>query len=129
MHPTQEPPMSIPTTPEAVNGTPPQKAPTGRPPTCAERRERVHELQYRALRHPDPLLASLEIMSGDLMLFAFRLRELMAENLTTAEVSAERAQHFLRQADTYLKFVRQVDRLAQISRHQRQGPQSGSEPN
>lgn len=129
MHPTQQTTLSTPTTPEAVNGTPPEKAAKGRPPTCAERLERVHELQSQALRHPDPLLASLEIMSGDLMLFAFRLRELMAENLISGEVSAEREHHFLRQADTYLKFVRQVDRLAQISRQQRQGPQSGSESN
>ena len=129
MHPTQETTLSIPTAPEAVNGTPAKEAPKGRPPTRVERLERVHALQCQALRHTDPLLASLEIMSGDLMLFAFRLREWMDENLAKGELSAEREQHFLRQADTYLKFVRQVDRLAQISRQQRQGPQPRSESN
>jgi hypothetical protein len=54
MHATQQATMTIPTTPEAVNGTPPEKAPKGRPPTSAERLERVHELQSQALRHPDP---------------------------------------------------------------------------
>jgi hypothetical protein len=87
MHATQQATMTIPTTPEAVNGTPAEKAPKGRPPTCAERLERVHELQSQALRHPDPLLASLEIMSGDLMLFAFRLREWMAESPARFPVS------------------------------------------
>src|SRR5262245_49060927 len=64
MYTTPEESRVIPPTPETVASTPTPDVCPRRPPTAEERRERVHELQCQALRRPDPLLASLEIMSG-----------------------------------------------------------------
>jgi hypothetical protein len=127
MYATQDATLVNPTALEAVADSRSSTVPKGGPPTPEQRLDRFHELQSQALRHPDPLLASLGIMTGDLMQFAFRIQEWMTE-VGKGDNLVEREQ-FLSQADTYLKFVRQVDRLAQIGRQQLQAAKPASEPN
>src|SRR5687768_3005403 len=99
----------------------------GAPPTREERLGMIREFQSRALRRPDALSANLGLISGDLMLFALRIREAMEENLSGLPATPEGLRQFERQAETYLKFVRQIDRLAQIER-QLARPEAGGEP-
>jgi hypothetical protein len=116
-----------PTAPTEIAGSRSSPVVKSGPPTPQQRLDRVHELQSQALQHPDPLLASLGIITGDLMEFAFRIRESMTKDLSGGDNSVEK-ERFLRQADTYLKFVRQVDRLAHIGRQQPQAAKPASEP-
>jgi hypothetical protein len=127
MYETHDPTLANPSAPDSVAGSRSSPVAKSGPPTPEQRLDRVHELQSQALQHPDPLLASLGIITGDLMQFAFRIRECMTDNLGSGNMSMEREQ-FLRQADTYLKFVRQVDRLAHIGRQQPQAAKPASEP-
>ncbi len=90
--------------------------PNGRSPTRDERLGLIREFQNRALQQTDPLTANLELISGDLMLFAYKIRESMAKDLTDEAVTAEACRRFEQKAETYLKFVRQIDRLAFVQR-------------
>jgi hypothetical protein len=127
MHETHDATLVNPTPSDGVAGSRSSPVAKSGPPTPEQRLDRVHELQSQALQHSDPLLASLGIITGDLMQFAFRVQEWMTEKLGTGDSLADREQ-FLRQADTYLKFVRQVDRLAHIGRQQPQSAKRASEP-
>lgn len=82
----------------------------------ADRERLVAAYQTRALQRADPLTANLEVISGDLMQMLHRIRESMDKSFATTADSAEDCRKFHQQAETYLKFVRQVDRLAQITR-------------
>jgi hypothetical protein len=113
--------------PTEMDGSRSSPAAKSGPPTPQQRLERVHEFQCQALQNPDPLMASLEIMTGDLIQFAFRIRERMTDNLSAGDNAVEQEQ-FLRQADTYLKFVRQVDRLAHLGRQQPKTAKPASDP-
>jgi hypothetical protein len=103
-----------------AGGTPaPDKAPhadRGAPLTWEDRLRLVRDLQAEALSHADPRVANLGVMSGDMTLFAYRLREAMERCLGDTPTASEGRRRFLQDADLYLKFVRQVDRLTQIER-------------
>lgn len=88
------------------------------PPSVSrdQRLQLIGTFQARALQRSEPLAANLDVISGDLMLFAFRIREMMERDMASGLLTEAACQKFERQADTYLKFIRQVDRLAQIER-------------
>jgi hypothetical protein len=100
-------------TPKADDRAGPRARPA---PTAEERLGRIRELQARALTRPDPLAANLEVLAGDLMLFAYRMSQSLEESLAGAPGPAGPPPGFVQQAETYLKFVRQLDRLVAISR-------------
>jgi hypothetical protein len=87
---------------------------------AASREERlrlIRAFQTQAMKKSDPLAANLDVISGDLMLFAFRMREIMEKDMMGALTTERGFQQFERQSEVYLKFIRQLDRLAQIERH------------
>jgi len=88
-----------------------------------ERLELIRKFQADAMKRPDALSANLGVINSDLMRMLSRLSEALEKSMTNTEPGADR--QFAHQAETYLKFVRQVDRLAQIDR-QLQKP-AGSE--
>lgn len=109
-----------------TNGTPPateEKRGTGkqasdqRLPTSQDRWELIQRLQTRAIQRTDPLAANLEVLSGDLMGFAYRLRETMDERLEQAHPSPKEYERFYRDAEMYSKLVREIVRLAHLERH------------
>jgi hypothetical protein len=85
-------------------------------PTEEERLELIHSFQTQALAQPDPLTANLQLLSGDLMLFAHRSRQMLEAGLVGAGSGMAQQEQFARQAELHLRFVRQIDRLAQITR-------------
>ena len=85
-------------------------------PTEEERLELIHSFQTQALAQPDPLTANLQLLSGDLMLFAHRVRQMLEASLQGAGNGAVQQEQFARQAELHLKFVRQIDRLARLTR-------------
>ena len=84
-------------------------------PTRADRQELVRAYQTQQMQRPNPLAANLGIITGDLINTANHIRELMEKNMVPGTASVEHCRRFDRQAELYLKFVRQVDRLAQIT--------------
>ena len=98
-------------TPEA---NPPGRTRSG--PTEEERLDLIRSFQAQALAQPDPLAANLQLLSGDLMLFAHRVRQMLEASLQGAGNGAARQEQFARQAELHLKFVRQIDRLARLTR-------------
>jgi hypothetical protein len=91
--------------------------PRARPaPTDEERLARIRELQARALTRPDPLAANLEVLEADLMLFAYRVSRSLEETLACPPDPAGPPPPFGRLAETYLKLLRQLDRLVAVSR-------------
>jgi hypothetical protein len=75
----------------------------------------IRALQTPALAKPDPLVANLQVLNADLMLLAHRARELTEAALAGGQGPAEQEQ-FFRRAELYLKVVRQIDRLASLTR-------------
>jgi hypothetical protein len=70
-----------------------------------------------------PLMANLAVINGDLMELVYRLRQALAESLTGSPTDfPELAQR----AELLLRFVRQVDRLAQLDRQFTQVTRSGT---
>jgi hypothetical protein len=105
------------------DGTPGSGVPPGtitgndnRAPTQEERLTLIRCYQARALLRTDPLAANLDIISGDLMAFASRMQELLQERQAQAPSSAREYERFYRDADMYLRVIRQIGRLAQIGR-------------
>jgi len=92
--------------------TDPTDPPTPRPgPTMADRLRLVGRLQAQALDRPDPLAANVGVLAGDVALVAHHLADRAQAGLTgrggDAPPSGEAA-------ETFLKVVRQFDRLAQL---------------
>jgi hypothetical protein len=97
-----------------AEANPPGRTRSG--PTEAERLELIRSFQAQALAQPDPLAANLQLLSGDLMLFAHRSRQMLEAGSVGAGSGVAQQEQFTRQAELHLKFVRQIDRLAQITR-------------
>jgi hypothetical protein len=102
---------------------PPDSSPAASPntpressPTAADRLTLIGNLQSRALSQPDPLTGNLDIMSGDVMLFASRIREAMEADLLEGKVAPQSFHKFTHKAELFLKFARQAERLAQVRR-------------
>jgi len=79
-----------------------------------ERLELIRKFQADAMKRPDALSANLGVINSDLMRMLSRLSEALEKSMANTEPGADR--HFAQQAETYLKFVRQIDRLAQLDR-------------
>ena len=87
-------------------------------PTEEERANLIRDLQTQAMeRKQDPMAASMELLCGDLMAFAFQVRKAMDEESRKIPVNSAGFKTFERKADLLLRFSRQIDRLAQIRRH------------
>jgi len=119
MHETNETTKGIP----ASGAAAPAGAKATDRATPGDRLGLIRALQEQALRRADPLAANLEVISGDLMLFAYRIRESVEANLAASLASADRCEQFTKQAEMYLRFVRQIDRLAQIERQLARAPE------
>jgi hypothetical protein len=91
-------------------------------PTPAQRLDLVRAFQMQAMQRQDPLAANLGVISADLMGIAHGLAATVQAALASGPASAEGRQRFVQDAELYLKFVRQIDRLALI---ERQLPSSG----
>jgi hypothetical protein len=85
-------------------------------PTREERLELIRRFQAQALTRPNPLEANLEMISSDLMLLAYRQREILEASLAAPVDSAQQADTFTQGSERYIRFVRQLDRLTQITR-------------
>jgi hypothetical protein len=100
--------------------------PSGMSPTSEDRMALVRAFQREAMKRPDPLAANLGVIAADLMGFAHGLAARVQESLSRAATSSGGRQQFVQNADLYLKFVRQIDRLAQLER-QLSRPSKGEE--
>ncbi len=100
----------------AGDSLPPAKRAETSGPTPVQRLEMIHRFQAEAMKRADPLAANLGVLSGDLMLFAFRISEAVEPVLTASVTSEGKFGAFAQQAEMYLRVVRQLDRLAQIER-------------
>src|SRR3981081_3033408 len=78
-------------------------------PSPADRAELGARLQARALAHSNPLTANLEVITGDLMLFAYRQKEILEAKLANAQNALVREEEFAKDAERYLRLVRQAD--------------------
>jgi hypothetical protein len=86
-------------------------------PTEEERAELIRDLQTQAMeRKQDPLAASVELLCGDLMGFAFQVRKSMDEECRKITVNPASFKAFEKRAELLLRFARQIDRFAQIRR-------------
>jgi hypothetical protein len=95
------------------------------PPTMHDQRmDLVRAFQVQAMRRQDPLAANLGVISADLMVFAHGLAAAVQDKLARAPALTDQYRRLVQDAELYLKFVRQIDRLAQI---QRQLSQDGAE--
>jgi hypothetical protein len=90
-----------------------------------ERLELIRAFQTQAMQRADALAANLAVINGDLMQFAYRLRQSMDQSLTGSEADYSQ---WARQAELYLRCVRQVDRLAQIDRQRGQSAEPEKNP-
>jgi hypothetical protein len=84
-------------------------------PTAEDRARLIQGLAARAFRRADPMQANLEALTADLMLLAHGLTPRVQADL--AELAAGGCPDRLaRSPELYLKFARQIDRLAQAAR-------------
>jgi hypothetical protein len=79
-------------------------------PTRQERNRLAHAYQAQALRQNDLLIANVGVLAGDLILLAH-----VAGERARAALAGGGPQ-FGQAADLYLKFLRQIDRFAQLER-------------
>jgi hypothetical protein len=82
-------------------------------PSRHDRRRLVGALQAQALTRDNPLAANLGVLTGDLMLLAHGLAE---QARAAADPPPGDRRHPPPDVDTFLKVLRQVDRLAQVTR-------------
>lgn len=99
-------------TPTNVAGEPRPDLPEPDP-----RLERIRQFQFEALACPNALASNLAMINSDLMLFAYRQGQTLEQTLSDP---VQRTRDGVRQMETYLKTVRQIDRLAQLDSHLRQ---------
>ncbi len=83
---------------------------------ASERMALVRALQAQAMARPDPLAANLGVITADLIGFAHTLAAAVQAALAREPGPAEGRQQASRDAELYLKFARQIDRLAQLER-------------
>jgi hypothetical protein len=83
----------------------------------------VRAYHAEALRRPDPLSANLGVLAADLLGLAHGLGELVREGLERGPGAGR--QRLSRDAELYLKFVRQIDRLARMERRPNAPPPAG----
>jgi hypothetical protein len=76
----------------------------------------IQRFQAEAVQRPDALAANLAVINADLMLVVYGLRQALEKSVTRPDPSPEQQQQLARQATTYLAFVRQIDRLAQLDK-------------
>lgn len=95
--------------------------PTPPVPTAEDRLRLVQALAARAFRLPDPMEANLEALTADLMLCAQGLAGRVQADLA-ALAGGGCPDQLGRTPELYLKFVRQIDRLAQAARQRPAGP-------
>jgi hypothetical protein len=73
----------------------------------------IRAFQAQAMTQANPLAANLAVINGDLMRMVYRLWQALDESLTASPTDFPQ---FAQQAELLLRFVRQVDRLAQLDR-------------
>jgi hypothetical protein len=73
----------------------------------------IRAFQAQAMQRANPLAANLAVINGDLMHLVYRLRQALDESMTA---SPSDFPQLAQQAELLLRFVRQVDRLAQLDR-------------
>src|SRR6478672_8296197 len=80
-----------------------------RPPD--DRLALIRAFQAEAMKRANPLAANLAVINGDLMQFVYRLRQALDESVIS---SPSDFPQLAQRAELLLRFVRQVDRLAQL---------------
>jgi|SRR5579871_152795 len=91
-------------------------APGERAPIQDQRSALVRAYQQQALGRTDPLAANLGMIAADLMGFAHGLASLVQTQLGPGSVSEQARERLVADAELYLRFVRQFDRLVQLER-------------
>jgi len=71
----------------------------------------VHKLQAQAVQRPDPLHANLGVLTGDVLAVTYCLGECLKTRLPNLDANGSPSEAFFREADLYLRCVRQTDRL------------------
>jgi len=71
----------------------------------------------RQRRNGSCLAANLGVIAADLMGFAHGVAAMVQANLAQGLTSTEGHAKFIENSELYLKFIRQIDRLAQLERH------------
>jgi bifunctional ADP-heptose synthase (sugar kinase/adenylyltransferase) len=74
----------------------------------------ARKFQAKAAARSDPLAANLGVIMANLMMVAHTMGAAMQEWLSDAESASAALQQNERTTDTYLKVVRQIDRMARI---------------
>ena len=100
------------TTTDTNNNSSPD--PVGSDPHFRTRLARAYQAQ--AARRLDLLAANLGMLAGDLMLLAHMMGEQVQAALVDGGASPAADSRLARTIETYLRFVRQVDRFAQLER-------------
>jgi hypothetical protein len=90
--------------------------PNRQEPSTEGREVLVQSLRNHAITRRDPLAANLEMISADLMLVAHRQKEILEANLAAQRDPARQQEQFASDAERYLKFVRQIERLTRCTR-------------
>ena len=86
-------------------------------PALQEREALIQSVQIQALaRKQDPLAASLDLLCGDLMALAFRVKQTMDEETHAGPPGSSGFKGFERRAELLLKVARQIDRFAHLRR-------------
>jgi len=110
-----------------MSETTPGRSPA--PPPALSPEDRAHlarAYQARAARRPDLLAANLGVLNAEMMLMAHVLGDRARAGLAATSDTPADAMESARAADMYLKFIRQIERVAQLER--RSGPPAGDPP-
>lgn len=101
--------------PEVARTTDAQAEPVA-PGIASKRLARIHEYLVDALEQVDALQANLGAASSDLMLLGFRMKDAIETALRDASNPLGQFNELMPAIESYLKVVRQIDRLAQLDR-------------
>jgi len=97
-----------------------QTPPAG--PSMQERQKLIQALQEQAVQRANPLQANLGMLTGDVLAVTYFLGQRLKQRLPDLDADGRTSEAFFREADMYLKCVRQTDRLMQMQR-QRDPPE------
>jgi hypothetical protein len=81
-----------------------------------QRMKMVRKFQAKAVARSDPLAANLGVILSDLMLIAHIEAVNMQETIAEATTAGKPVPQDERKTDTYLKFARQIERMARVDR-------------
>lgn len=89
------------------------------------RDQRIQEYLEEVLRERSPLMATLGVIAGNLMMMEGQLAKALQAALGESSDPLDDLDHLGRGMDIYLKVVRQIDRLSTLSQREPRQPAPG----